>query len=96
VVHPPQNGHTCLLCYFIPYLIPQIDKVCAMPNEERLNSGSIPLEPGWYEELDIDGTPTGVWVSVAKGERLPANPSGSLWRKAVRPRQASPATDTPR
>lgn len=61
-----------------------------MPDEERLNPGSVPLEPGWYEELDLDGTPTGVWVAVGRGERLPANPSAFRWRKAERPKQADP------
>jgi hypothetical protein len=61
-----------------------------MPDQEWLHPGTVPLEPGWYEELDLEGTPTGVWVSLAKGERLPANPTGFLWRKAERPEQASP------
>ena len=56
-----------------------------MSDAGRLSPGSIPLEPGWYEELGPDGTPTGVWVTVAKGERLPANPSGFFWQKATRP-----------
>jgi hypothetical protein len=60
-----------------------------MPDEVRLNPGHTPPEAGWYEELDSDGTPTGVWVSVAKGERLPANPSGFLWRKAEPPRNST-------
>jgi hypothetical protein len=64
-----------------------------MPAEGRLTPGSIPSESGWYEELNIDGTPTGVWVSVAKGERLPANPSGFFWQKAERPQQGKPTAN---
>ena len=64
-----------------------------MPDEGRLTPGSIPLEPGWYEELDAKGTPTGVWVSVARGEPLPANPSGFFWQKAERPQHGNPIAD---
>jgi hypothetical protein len=54
-----------------------------MREQQRFQPGTPAPEAGWYAELDAMGIPTNVWVSMAYGERLPANPGGAAWRKAV-------------
>ena len=39
---------------------------------------------GRYEQLNVFGTPTGVVVYVADGERLPGAPRGHTWRRSPR------------
>ena len=53
-----------------------------MREQQRFQPGTPVPEAGWYAELDAMGIPTNVWVSMAHGERLPANPGGVTWRKA--------------
>jgi len=54
-------------------------------DSEWLPHGSVALTGAWYVQFDYDGKPTGIWISVGKGDRLPAfGPQGSTWRIAQR------------
>ena len=53
-----------------------------MREQQRFQPGTPAPEAGWYAELDAMGIPTNIWVSMAHGELLPANPGGVTWRKA--------------
>ena len=53
-----------------------------MREQQRFQAGTPAPEAGWYAELDAMDFPTNVWVSMAHGERLPANPGGATWRRA--------------
>jgi hypothetical protein len=52
---------------------------------EWLPHGSIAPQGAWYVEFDYNGKPTGIWVSVGKGTRLPnISPQGHTWQIARR------------
>jgi hypothetical protein len=40
---------------------------------------------GTYEQCSVLGSPTGVRVNLARGERLPAAPRGFTWRVVESP-----------
>jgi hypothetical protein len=62
----------------------------AMREQKRFQPGTPAPEAGWYAELDAMDIPTNIWVSMALGELLPANPGGANWRKAASATPARP------
>ena len=52
-----------------------------MSADLRVLPNVVAPKAGWYEEFDIEGRPTGVWVSSAEGEWLPNSPAGFSWRE---------------
>ncbi len=60
-------------------------QIIAQTDSEWLPQNSIAPEGAWYVEFEYDGRPTGVWVSVGEGERLPIFSSlPNAWRIARR------------
>jgi len=60
-------------------------RMVAQAHYEWLPHGSVAPQGAWYIEFDYDGQPTGIWMSVGKGTRLPQiSPEGHRWRMARR------------
>jgi hypothetical protein len=58
------------------------------PEREPMTVGEYPPRmrapsAGVYEQRSVLGSPTGVRVTVAEGEELPAAPRGFTWRKVA-------------
>ena len=56
-----------------------------MDEEGLLQPWTVPLEGGWFQEINAKGNATGVWVDVSQGNELPGCAPGFTWRKRTPP-----------
>jgi hypothetical protein len=53
--------------------------------------GTLAPSGGTYEQCNVLGTPTGVRITLARAQELPAAPRGFTWRVVELPRERSAA-----